>query len=122
SGFYYNLSKRKGETQTYSRFSQTFEVPSMTQFLKDLEEHHFRNSMRRQGICCFTEKYNDKLMWAHYADNVSGVCLVFDISVEVAEGYHSYSGDKVKYRNGPVRKFYDASGKFEVTDVLYTKN
>lgn len=117
--FYYNLSNRN---VSFLDFSRSFEMPSRMQFLKDLERHHYTNSIRKLGICCFSESYNNKLMWAHYAENVTGVCLVFDTSIEVAEGHYSFSGDKVKYRDGPIKKFYDASGIFEVTDILYTKS
>lgn len=28
-----------------------------------------------RGVCCFSEKYNDPLMWSHYADCHRGLCL-----------------------------------------------
>lgn len=31
------------------------------------------------GICCFSSKYDSTLMWSHYAENHSGVCLGFKI-------------------------------------------
>lgn len=30
------------------------------------------------GICSMSVKYDDILMWAHYADNNEGICIVFD--------------------------------------------
>jgi hypothetical protein len=32
------------------------------------------------AITCFGERWNDHLMWSHYADNHKGVCLAFDVS------------------------------------------
>jgi len=32
------------------------------------------------GIACFTESYDEILMWSHYADCHQGVCLGFDFS------------------------------------------
>jgi hypothetical protein len=29
------------------------------------------------GIACFTETHDDVLMWTHYADNYSGICLSY---------------------------------------------
>jgi hypothetical protein len=34
------------------------------------------------GICCFTEKFDDLLMWAHYADGHKGFCLEYDTRQE----------------------------------------
>lgn len=122
SRFYYNISKQSGSLLSYIDYLKTFKLPSKMQFVGDLEEHHFKNSIKRQGICCFSESHNNKLMWAHYAENVTGVCLIFDTSKEMREGFYSFSGKKVKYRSGPIKKFYDASGIFEVTDILFTKS
>ena len=32
------------------------------------------------GFCCLTDTYQSLPMWAHYADNHAGCCLVFDFS------------------------------------------
>lgn len=32
------------------------------------------------GISCFSKKYDDILMWSHYADKHKGVCLEFEIN------------------------------------------
>lgn len=34
------------------------------------------------GVCCFTEKRDDILMWAHYAGQHTGFCLEFDVDNE----------------------------------------
>ena len=31
------------------------------------------------GVCCFSEKRDNILMWAHYAEQHTGFCLEFDI-------------------------------------------
>jgi Protein of unknown function (DUF2971) len=38
----------------------------------------FQNAI---GICCFSETYDNILMWAHYADGHRGFCLEFDTSL-----------------------------------------
>jgi len=39
----------------------------------------FRSEIEREtGICCFSEKHDDILMWSHYADSHRGVCLEFE--------------------------------------------
>jgi hypothetical protein len=58
----------------YSRHSEKFEEEVRRHFLNDLEQF---------GISCFTAKYDNFLMWTHYADDHRGVCLEFDFSKEV---------------------------------------
>ncbi len=33
-------------------------------------------------ISCFTKKYNNELMWAHYADSHKGICIGYDINLK----------------------------------------
>src|SRR5271155_2361889 len=32
------------------------------------------------GVVCFTERWDDILQWAHYADRHRGICLGFDVA------------------------------------------
>jgi hypothetical protein len=46
--------------------------------------HNILNDCARQiinqtGVCCFAKKKNNLLMWSHYANSHTGVCLGFDI-------------------------------------------
>jgi hypothetical protein len=41
------------------------------------------------GIACFTETYEDVLMWTHYAGNYSGMCLSYS-SIELQKGLPSH--------------------------------
>ena len=40
-------------------------------------------SYRGVGICCFSVKADDHLMWAHYAASHRGVCLEFSVENEL---------------------------------------
>ena len=40
------------------------------------------------GIACFTETYEDVLMWTHYAGNYSGMCLSYS-TIELQKGLPS---------------------------------
>jgi hypothetical protein len=43
---------------------------------------HMREIMSQQaGVICFSARFSDPVMWAHYAANHSGMCLVFDATV-----------------------------------------
>ena len=43
---------------------------------KSFEERNKINLYER-GVCCFSEKKDDILMWSHYADGHKGFCLEF---------------------------------------------
>jgi hypothetical protein len=36
--------------------------------------------LETNGVCCFSEKYDDLLMWSHYGGQYSGFCLEFSTS------------------------------------------
>ncbi len=38
--------------------------------------------IQHQGVACFSEKVDDILMWAHYADGHRGFCLEFDTTYD----------------------------------------
>lgn len=40
------------------------------------------NVMNRHGVCCFSRKNADILMWSHYGDCHQGVCLEFDVTLD----------------------------------------
>ena len=48
------------------------------------------------GVCCLSEKPDILLMWSHYAQKHSGVCLKYDIKQD-ASLFHQTSLVKVKY-------------------------
>ena len=41
----------------------------------------------RFAICCFSKKYDNKTMWAHYAQNYQGWCLAFDNTNDLIDGH-----------------------------------
>jgi len=41
----------------------------------------FRNDMNeRNGLLCFSENWNNPVLWSHYADKHKGICLGFDVT------------------------------------------
>ncbi|MBB6110286.1 hypothetical protein HDF23_003042 [Mucilaginibacter lappiensis] len=122
--FYYKEAQKLtgNEGLVLSDFIKTFHMPDKQQFLDDLEYHHYINTIASQyGICCFSEKHGDHLMWSHYADNTKGVCLVFDIKIIPEPNFYVFSGSKVKYRNAIIKKFYDGSPYMDTTEIIYSK-
>lgn len=47
-------------------------------FLQDLERSIRSFYSDFYGVACFSEKYDNKLMWGHYADSGRGVCQIFN--------------------------------------------
>jgi hypothetical protein len=39
-----------------------------------------RDEKQLVGICCFSDSYNNELMWAHYTENFSGICVGYSTS------------------------------------------
>lgn len=107
----------------YEKFAKSFRIPTFEVFLKDLEKHHFQNTFSKKfGISCFTERYDNVLMWAHYANNFKGVCLVFDWKKRSGNEYHKFAGSKVKYRNKLINYYFlPNSAEMESTHIFYSK-
>lgn len=57
--------------------------------------HSYVSQVKSTGICCFSQNYDNILMWSHYADNHRGICVAFDTELLQDEDVHLY---KVKYR------------------------
>ena len=53
--------------------------PDIKQFVM---ERHRERVTEEVGMLCLTSKRNDILMWSHYADGHSGICLEFDTKHE----------------------------------------
>lgn len=47
--------------------------------LQKVLEESIERLRKKLGICCFSEKRDNILMWAHYANQHTGFCLEFDI-------------------------------------------
>jgi hypothetical protein len=47
-------------------------------FVKFFVDNWYSFERNRYGISCFSLSHNLQLMWAHYADKHSGLCLIYD--------------------------------------------
>jgi hypothetical protein len=77
------------------------------------ERIEFENQLKKTirdylGICSMSVKYNDILMWAHYADNNEGLCIVFD--KEILINNLSMDADKVSYSDSIANAKFVKSG------------
>jgi hypothetical protein len=58
---------------------------------------------KRQGLLCFSKKYDCHLLWAHYAEKHQGICLGFDIPDITTKPSGSDRYRKVIYKKKPVK-------------------
>lgn len=63
------------------------------------------NSLREVGamvrVCCFTRDIRNMMMWAHYADNHSGVALAFRTAFLRDKASKEYRGQTIIYTEHP---------------------
>jgi hypothetical protein len=52
------------------------------EYTKQIFEGFYENFLNNGGVCCFSEKKDDILMWSHYSDSHKGFCLEFDTNYE----------------------------------------
>jgi hypothetical protein len=72
---------------------------------------------QKSGICCFSEKNDNILLWAHYGDSHKGVCLKF--SSEISE--IGTMTRMVEYKDSLKRaSFFNEQGK-SILHLFFTK-
>lgn len=96
---------------------------------QEIIEHYFQEIIKNYGISCFTKKYDNLLMWAHYSENHSGLCLEFNFLDEIndfndkkikLEEFNIPHLRKVNYTNSNVEINYKQFVQESFTPV-YTK-
>jgi hypothetical protein len=83
------------------------------QFAEQLNEM-FQNS----GICCFSEKYENILLWSHYAENHRGICLGFNRGISKIA---TMSG-KVQYRDNYEKALFFGMKGEAIYHLVFTKS
>ena len=69
--------------------------------INKLEEYYKRSQLdkiSRSSVCCFSKEYKNTSLWAHYADNHKGICLIFDL----LEEHPFIEYDSYRFAQGPV--------------------
>ena len=74
-----------------------------------------KDSNSRYGITCFSKKYDNLLMWAHYADSHRGICLEFDVKGDEAASAF------IDYRNSDLYPM-QYQGKFFPIEYVNTED
>jgi Protein of unknown function (DUF2971) len=81
-----NFYNRAMKARHLNRGERRREIKDKSEVLTpELFEEAFaavRNRANRRGVLCFSEPKADLLMWAHYAESHTGVCLGLDTAAE----------------------------------------
>jgi hypothetical protein len=69
------------------------------------------DARRNWGVVCFTERYDNMAMWAHYADNSRGVAIEYDLA-------------RITIPDGALRKvrYVDELGGFSADEIFDPSN
>ncbi|MBR9847580.1 MAG: DUF2971 domain-containing protein [Algicola sp.] len=101
------MSNQKNWIADPYEFNDPFEFSLIEKFLpltngklERLEEEHIlriqaiQEQISQFGVVCYSSDYTNNLLWAHYADNHKGMCLVFDIPDDKVPDLHKVSYSK----------------------------
>lgn len=81
-----------------------------------MKTYWFNEIRNNYGISCFTKDPSEPLMWAHYADKHSGLCLIYDQN-KILHGLKDiddlFDYCLIDYLNKPVVTFYEKNNQIE---------
>ncbi len=69
--FFADWEKMNDPLEGFFQYYKTHETDDNVKDIYDEKNNY--------GICCFSKNYNEILMWSHYADNHSGICIEVEV-------------------------------------------
>ena len=90
------------------------------ELLHEVRQHYYVEAVSQIGVSCLSDKCTNDLMWAHYGDNHTGICLEYNDKlhpfnlfkkVNYVDSLPIIQGDEL------LKEQYD-----RIMEVLYTKN
>ncbi len=92
-----DISKRLVKISSLADLNDPFELMSV-----ELPDREMRKAFkatkdylnRHFGVICFSKRWSNPVLWAHYADKHRGICLGFDVPDSLIEEI-SYSGRRL---------------------------
>lgn len=64
-----------------------------------------QQDLPNMGVCCFSLKLDNSLMWSHYADSHRGLCLYYEIPEEFLSPNQIHAWARVTYHNNPLTRW-----------------
>jgi hypothetical protein len=77
-----NLKKRRLKISIFDKLNDPFELnPYRIESREDrlLWEKAMRDTANGKGLICFSDRWSNPVIWSHYAENHTGMCLGFDV-------------------------------------------
>ena len=74
----------------------------------------------KRGLLCFSRKWSNPLLWSHYADKHTGICLGFDVQDECAMDV-TYTENRLEITAEYLKALPEAEFKEIVKKWLWTK-
>jgi len=75
--FFADWEKMNDPLEGFFQYYKTHETDDNVRDIYDAKNNY--------GICCFSKNYNEILMWSHYADNHSGICIEIEVDEVLCE-------------------------------------
>ena len=104
-----NLRHRRLKVAQIEDLNDPFELRSITSSDKDIRDAFDRTRAtlaKARGMLCFSESWNNPVLWSHYADRHRGLALGFDIDEQTLTPvlYRSrrIAFDPTVWKGGPI--------------------
>jgi len=84
--------------------------------MKEISRNAIENNLRNIGVFCLSTKYDDILMWSHYANGHQGFCLAFE------KGFYGKTPTQVSYQRECPRIVFTEKNREWANTLLLTKS
>ncbi len=97
-------------------------------FINFYMNYWFNLELRKYGISCFSTNPTESLMWAHYADKHSGICLIYDMKKllkDLREIAYDFKITPVQYDIRPTITLFEKNKMIDFDSdlpIISTKN
>lgn len=117
-----NLKKSHLKVARFSQCNDPFELAAFSQKNRELRRKFkgWLNQMDNSyGLLCFCRSWRNPVMWAHYAENHTGVCYGFDVDPKTFVDVR-YVSERL-YPNLTPENFLQHVGEDQMVDLFATK-
>lgn len=118
-----NIENHRLKVSRFADLNDPFEL-----LAANFKEHKTRKVMRdwkdknhsRMGLLCFAGDWSEPVIWSHYADKHTGICLGFDVCRSQVQQV-SYQDDRIRAALGPKQNPVELSEELQ-QQLLCTKS
>ena len=111
----HDLEREMIRISTLDTLNDPFELMPYLRY-KHLEKrkryHNIRKEIsKKYGLLCFSQSWNEPLLWGHYADKHKGIAIGFEILKDEIL--------KVDYNPDPIRKQFELTNDSKINEKLF---